>query len=812
MSKSFTLGLFVSSTQTLYEILLYRGVCDVARKVGAHVICFTSGALRSYRSFEFQRNVLFDLVNAQNVDGLIISGTLAHPLPIEETLAFFQRYANIPRVSIALAMPGIPNVMVDSQQGIRDLVTHLIQVHQYQKFAFIRGPRGHQEADERFQAFCETLEKHRLTVDENLIVEGDYSINSGAVAMKELFRTAKDYQVIVSANDTMALGAMNVFREAGKSIPEDVAFTGFDDTIEGRFDASPLTTVRQNIYDQGVLAAQLLLDQLAGRPTPEKNTSPTPLIVRRSCGCTGFEQTETSPPAIYTIPWPEVVHSRWDRIQQAAFEKMSHLPPARVAQWIDSWLKAIVADLQGGASRSFFQAMENAQRDGFSLGIELAVWQRALAVFFVEIRACLPPPLQQVTIEVEQEAHFRLGVLAELLENARQIEIEKRDVALREISESLMTTFDLEGVLEVLGAELPRLNVRACYLSLFEDPQHPAELSRLIFGWKHGQRLPLPPEGITFSSRQLLPPVMREALASPGLVIEALYSKEDRLGFILLEVEPAYVAVCNALRALLSGALQGVLLLEQRRKVEEKLLQSQRQLEALVARLEFANRELESFSYSVSHDLRAPLRAINGYAGLLQESLGESLDPTSHILLEKITQSGNKMAQLIDGLLDISRIGRKPLKMEEIDLNALVRSVIEALTPETTSRQITWVPGDMPLATGDPVLIHQVFANLIGNAVKYTGKRDLARIEVGGHPQGPEFVYYVRDNGAGFDMEYAGKLFGVFQRLHGDFEFPGLGIGLATVQRIIHRHGGRIWAEAKVDQGATFYFTLGPLL
>jgi signal transduction histidine kinase len=225
--------------------------------------------------------------------------------------------------------------------------------------------------------------------------------------------------------------------------------------------------------------------------------------------------------------------------------------------------------------------------------------------------------------------------------------------------------------------------------------------------------------------------------------------------------------------------------------------------------LEVANQELESFSYSVSHDLRAPLRAINGFSKILDDDFTTELNPTARGFVKKIIASGDKMGHLIDDLLNFSRLGRKPLAFQPVDMNAIVQSVLETLSVETADRQIEWILSKLPVANADPVLTQQVYANLIGNAIKYSRNRQQARIEIGSLNQNEELVYFVRDNGAGFDMQFVGRLFGVFQRLHREEEFEGTGIGLAIVKRIIQRHGGRVWAEAEVDKGATFYFTLG---
>lgn len=225
--------------------------------------------------------------------------------------------------------------------------------------------------------------------------------------------------------------------------------------------------------------------------------------------------------------------------------------------------------------------------------------------------------------------------------------------------------------------------------------------------------------------------------------------------------------------------------------------------------LEAANKELEAFSYSISHDLRAPLRHIDGYAGLLRKSAEHSLNHKAARYLQTISDSAKQMGQLIDDLLVFSRMGRQEMLRTDVNLDQVIKNILSDLRLDLQGREISWTIAALPVVQGDPAMLRQVFMNLIANAVKFTSTRPIATIEIGvEHPSSTEIVLFVRDNGVGFDMQYTPKLFGVFQRLHGADEFEGTGIGLANVRRIIHRHGGRTWAEGVPDKGATFYVLL----
>lgn len=315
----------------------------------------------------------------------------------------------------------------------------------------------------------------------------------------------------------------------------------------------------------------------------------------------------------------------------------------------------------------------------------------------------------------------------------------------------------------------------------------------------------------------LLTDLMMPGTDGIGLLQAALAIDPDLVGIVMT----GHGTIDTAVEAMKSGALDYILkpfklsailpVLSRALTVRGLRLENAELAQRVrdrTAELEFANQELEAFSYSVSHDLRAPLRQIDGFSQILMTGYQAELPEKARHLLDNVREGAQKMGQLIDDLLNFSRLGRQPLARRPLNLSSLVGEILAEMQQEAPGRPMEIHVDPLPECVGDPALLRQVFTNLLGNAFKFTRGKNPAVIDVGCQEQSGELIFRVADNGAGFDMQYAKKLFGVFQRLHRADEFEGTGVGLSIVQRIIHRHGGRIWAEAAPGRGATFCFTL----
>lgn len=841
--KGQVLGILVSSADDRFESALLRGLADVVWQAGGSWICFTSGAIRSHRGFEFQRNILYDLVNEDAVNGLVVSGTLGHVVQHDELLAFCRSYAPLPLTTIAVGLEGFPKVLNNSFQGIKDVVSHLVDVHKYKNIGFLRGPMGHQEADERLRAFLGGMKDSGRSESELLgwVGEGEYTFESGREAMKQLLDRSLPLDAVISSNDSMALGAMEVLRERGLRIPQDIAITGFDDTDEGRQSLPPLTSVYQSVYDLGKNAAEMLLAGLNGLEHPDTIIIPPALIIRQSCGCPEQRVLKAELADERVEPLGFASAAIREKVVNSMAQSVSALLHQDLIRWMTEIHDAFIHDLKLNTPAKFLEKWKEVIWAGQQATTHAIPWHDALSA----MRGTILPTLSGTPFLQKAESFWqqaRVFVSGELLkvETSIRLQAEHRSVVLREISESMMTCHTLAELLDTATFELPRLGIHACYLALFDRAAVSTETARLVFAFDGTGRYSIAREGIPFQSRNLLPDTFLRELNQFGLVAEALYSREHRLGFMLLEVDAENAMVCSAIRGVLSNALQGVILEEQRNEAEGELRHYQRDLEKLVeerttelrsanqkleaeirerllteaererliVELEKKNAELERFAYTASHDLKSPIITIRGFLGHLELDAASGNTVRLKQDIQRISAAADKMYELLNDLLELSRIGRVLNPPEIIDFNALVESALQLIHGRLKENDVdVRVTSTGQQVFGDRSRLIEVLQNLLDNSAKFTLGRKTPTVVVGcSGTEGDKFIFYVRDNGIGIAPEHHERIFGLFNKL--DVTIEGTGVGLALVKRIIELHDGRIWVESELGEGSTFYFTL----
>jgi len=534
--------------------------------------------------FQSQANVLYDLVAQGSVDGIVIwASSIGNYVTVDEMRAFHERYHPLPVVTIGMTLEGIPSLLMESYEGMCEALVHLIEVHGYRRLAFIRGPEGHLQAQERYRAYTDVLQAYGLPFDPNLVtlpLGWDRPIGREAMRLlldERRLRPQVDVEAIVAANDHLLLGALEVLRERGIQVPGQVAVVGFDDIMLGRTNTPPFTSVAAPYYEIGYQAMETLLARIAGQPVPEQVKVPCRFVVRQSCGCTDPEvklaAVDRERVAEQTLD--AALAARRSEILAEIVKAMGDTSRSVAADWVGRLLDSLAAELGGKSSGIFIRALDQVLQQVALAGGDVAPWQKAITAMQQQVLPYLDGDALLQAGNLWQQARISIGKTAQRLEAHRAVQSEQQAQMLREISQALITTLDMQELIEVLAERLPQLGIPSGYLSLYEDPQKPTEWSRLLLAYNDRGRIPLEPEGRRFPSRQLAPEGMLSQERRYTFVVEPLYFRDQQLGFALLKVGPREGYIYDALRGQISGALQGALLVQRVQERSEELARQQ---------------------------------------------------------------------------------------------------------------------------------------------------------------------------------------------------------------------------------------------
>ena len=572
-----TIGLLLSELRSSYSNALWVGIADAALAFDVNLICYIEGRIDAY---EYGPNPhhdpLYDLIDAERIDGLLICGTIGNYITEAEFRSFIDRYRPVPMVGIT-ETPGIPNIIVDNGKGMRDIVTHFIEVHGYRRIAFIGGPENNKEAALRYRAYVDALAEHDIPLDPNLVAPGAFEYETGLEAVRLLLDERKaEFEAVVAANDWMALGALRALEERGIRIPEDVALGGFDDTKEAAASRPSLTTVRQPIHRLGYAGIEALLKLLAGDQVSEQTMLPTKLVVRRSCSCV---EPAIAHAAVGSLSRKrQALKGGVDAQREEILSEMVRVmdgPASACSEWMSRLLDAFLEEM---ASRSavdepgidlalqgpFLSMLDEVLRQALAMNVQTDDWQEVISV----MRHHTVPYMTNVTTLSRAEDIFNQGRVA--IDRVAQgnwalqeVEDTQRTESLGLFSGDLVETAEPEQILVAIGHRLPQFGFSNFYFSLYEGQKYPAEWSRLMLAYERGKRVDVGSDGWRYLTRRLVPDELFLQERRHTWVVEPLSFRENRFGLLILETGPRVGHLYGSLAGQISGALQDLSLVRQ---------------------------------------------------------------------------------------------------------------------------------------------------------------------------------------------------------------------------------------------------------
>jgi DNA-binding LacI/PurR family transcriptional regulator/signal transduction histidine kinase/ActR/RegA family two-component response regulator len=819
-----TLGVLTDWLEGEYQSAIVGGMMEAARESGVNLVLFADSMLRATFRFGERHNVIYDLASSEAIDGLVImAGTLGNNLGLDDLARYCERYCPRPMSSIGVPLAGMPSILVDGEQALREGIRHLVEDHQYRRIAFLGGPDANLEARDRLRTYSEVLTSCGLLPPGELVVTGDFQYESGVDAVRVLLdERGATFDAIVAANDQMAFGAIDALRVRNIRVPRDVAIIGFDDIGEARYWAPPLTTIRQPLGQQGRLAVEVLLQRLRGERVDDVLVLPAELVVRRSCGCYSdarrVSRTSNLPPPL-TRPGTELtvddaLSLGRSRILEAMREAVSALSDGTPDGWEESLLDALIAELRGSPA-GFAERVNTLLKEMMRPDATGNAWQPALSALHRELMPCIAsdPIMCSRAEDLLEAARVLAREAVEDIQANRRLMIERRRRSLFQATEILSAAFDLESLGKALRECLPRLDVPSAYLVLDEDISSAG--ARVVFAHDPG-RDPAALEGLRDATIEgtSIPDGLLPVDRTYAMVVEPLFFKDDSLGYAIFEMGPmgafTYDAF-GALRVRISAALEVALLIEELQVRADQLRQAQKM------------ETLGQLSGAIAHDFNNLLQAIRGYAELARAAEPGTAELTADV--EEIVRAADRASALTRQLLTFSQPTRANAQVVEVNacINQAIPMIRRLLGP--TIELSTILQPEAGTILIDSTQLEQAIVNLCvngrdampqgGSVTIETGRRLAApgipsRMTVldadrrAPHPSAAEALTFVTvsDTGVGIAPGIRDRIFEPFFTTKETGQ--GTGLGLSIVYGIVRNASGDIMVESEPGGGSRF--------
>ncbi len=824
-NKRYKIGLLLVSLFDDYASGVWSGVVQSAKESDCDLNCYVGGTLESKYNFDYQRNVIYDLINTNDVDGLIImSGCLSNFTGIEKFRKFLNKFSGLPIVSISSDIDGIPNVLSDNTTGMRDLMIHLIKDHNFRRIAFMTGTGENLESRLRLEAYRNTLEEFGLPVDEKLIFPGDFHIYSGSdTRISDLIdKYQKSFDAIVCSNDLMAIHFIKKLIEMGINVPGDIAVAGFDNIKESRGITPPLTTVSQYPARLGQKAFQAMLSLLNNEKVPHRILIETRFIKRHSCGCYWQENMENirlEPVQVNVhtaLNYEEELNKFTDALENEIDKYLLRLDDAGVA---GVYARFIVGSLSGSLNDrdtdAFLKMLENIIL-GSTDYIDILSWNDIISFVFDGMKIKFSDKYDPQLVELLwKKSLVLIGSLAFRHNPYQYVEYKVQGLEMYTMSEALMSVFNRDELVAFIREKLPRLDIKSAFISLYcmKNGKPDREKSRLIAGYDLDADLKIFNSYTVFNSIDLFPKDINTGGARKTYIISALFFKDIQQGFAVFETGSKLGLLYENLTLQLSSLLRGIDLMEEVRRysldLEDKVRERTIKLEMANMEIETANSKLKKldrlkndFIANITHDFRSPLTAILNLADLSLKYENTADDNRENF--EIIYNAAVKLKTSIDRLLDLARLDAKGLKLKvkRTDINSLLEKIInfyESAAAGTQIRIVKIIPSvSIDGFYTDEEKFEDIISNIMSNAVKFVdGETGVINIELVELPAHMRII--ISDNGIGISKDKLEAIFNRFEQAEGGRNsiYKGTGIGLAYSRQLVELLKGSISAESE---------------
>jgi diguanylate cyclase (GGDEF)-like protein len=603
-----TIGMLITQIDGRGIVPIWNGAADAAREKDVNLLLFAGKSLQSPFEDEVEHNIVYDLIDKSNVDGLIlVSGYLASYITPKDLAKFYERFGDIPKVSVSMEIKGIPSVLVDNMTGMKEAVDHLIDFHGHRRIAFVKGPSNNPEAGQRFQAYVLSLKEHGIPIDPDLIVDGDFRYPAGMYAVNLLLDQRKTrFDALVVSNDDMALGAYRELQTRGLSVPHEVALTGFDDIDEVQVLSIPFTTVHQPLYEQARRACEMVLEMIEGRKVDDVTSFPTHLVIRQSCGCLPLAvsdmNTEMKPVVLSGADFEKSIAEKKEQILKEIMKKIM-LPPTEKKEY-RKYIEMLISDL--------VQDIKNRQESGMFLKdltdilSKMSVYENLLPFWheaiFIMRSVILSNRIESEILHLAEGTFQRAQILiSDVLyrrESYRTRMLDHLFWDLREIIRKINSNFDIKNLMKVIADQLPLIGLHSCFITLYQTTTESREkegrffhpLSKLVMAFDEVGLIDVDNKSNqVFPTREILPDFVDIQRRRRTMVIEPLFDQDQHYGNIIFELGPREEVIYETLRKQISSTLTSAKLFWARQVAEEKL-------RAALGELEISNEELRDLS------------------------------------------------------------------------------------------------------------------------------------------------------------------------------------------------------------------------